>query len=105
MWDAHCEAEARKLFTGNISRNGAGGDEQQQYLAHWLNQRLPYPGWRVEVYKEAYWVAKGKGEVVYLSDNLGVFVVIPSEHEYDTLMEAMTAIELGYGPDKQGEQP
>ena len=53
MWDANCEEKARMLLAGFIAGFIADPKkpplEEQQEVANWLNQMLPYPGWRFEL--------------------------------------------------------
>ena len=103
MWDANCEAKAWELMGGFVSSSDKPTLEVQQETANWLNQMMPYPGWRFKLaYNRTYWVVSSaamgviSGGVV-VGDMLvgGKYTHGMSAKSSDTLMEMITQLELG----------
>ena len=96
MWDDGCETKARELLDDFVHGVCRPALVEQQALANWLNQRLPYPGWVFEVVSDAggYWATlRGRrGQVYYRNDG---YIHTAVGKKTDTLMEMMTALELG----------
>ena len=100
MWDEECEDKARALMRGFVGDKGKPPLEEQQAVVNWLNQMLPYPGWRFKLVASGdYWA------YLVASDNTVAAIGggMPGDSKYtnnvsadetDTLMEMMTALEL-----------
>lgn len=98
MWDDECEAKAWELMGGFVSSSDKPTLEVQQETANWLNQMMPYPGWR---FKEAvtgrYWLV--------VNGTLGIIVGgVSEDNEYThtasqkksyRLLELITQLEMG----------
>ena len=102
-WDNECEAKTWELLRGFTNDNDKPTLEEQQEVANWLNQILPYPGWRFRLASSGnYWVASNaamgviSGGVV-VGDMLvgGKYTHGMSAKSSDTLMEMITQLELG----------
>ena len=98
MWDANCEAKAWELMGGFVSSSDKPTLEVQQETANWLNQMMPYPGWRFKLaYNRTYWVvssaAMGAIAGGILADN--EYIHGSSDMKSDRLIELITRLELG----------
>ena len=96
-WDNECETKAWELMQGFANDKDKPPLEEQERAANWLNQMLPYPGWRFEVYRSryTYWVLTDRRDGhIYLSEAAG-YTYGMSGVSADTLIELITKLEMG----------
>lgn len=96
-WDVECELKAWKLMRGYVHDKGKPPLEEQQEVANWLNQMLPYPSWRFEVHnstKDFWVVTDGESEHISRYDTDGMCYGPSRYAPTATLMEMLTRLEL-----------
>lgn len=97
-WDDECEAKARELMSGFVNDFGKPPREAQQAVANWLNQMMPYPDWRLEIFNSTkdYWVVNSKRfDFISLRDTDDLYYGSSRSEPASTLMEFLTQQELG----------
>lgn len=99
MWDNECEARTWELMGGYVHDKGKPTLEEQEEVANWLNQMMPYPSWRFRLtYNRTYWVVSSTAMVGaiaggVLADN--EYTHGSSDMKADTLIELITKLEMG----------
>ena len=98
MWDEECEAKALSLLEGFTNDEGKPPLREQQEVANWLNQMMPYPGWEVCLFRiladEQYWVVDRDGVgTVYCANRL--YSEQRTGKVSETLIGALTTLEMG----------
>ena len=97
MWSEECETKARELMQGFVNSKGKPPLEEQQEVANWLNQMLPYPGWRFEIRnstKDFWIVANEEPEYISRYDTDGMCYGPSRYAPTATLMEMLTRLEM-----------
>lgn len=100
MWDNECEAKVRGLLYGRVDDTDKPPLDEQRQVADRLNLRLPYPGWMLRVDGgERWWecakVADDRVRVIELANRYEAQAPDRETTKHSTLMEALTALELG----------
>ena len=103
-WDAECEAKAWELMGGFVNDEGKPTRWEQEKVANWLNQMLPYPGWRFRLSSSGnYWVVSSNtltlgvifgGATVGDAPVDGKYTNSTINGLYDTIMEILTKLEM-----------
>ena len=98
MWDEFCELKARSLLDGFADAESKPPLEEEQAVANWLNQMLPYPGWELRLVGtrdcEEYWVV-ANNEFGYIYYANGYYSMKHKGQVGETLIESLTTLEMG----------